>query len=278
VTRDIRGLCAGDVNGTYVPVTGYKTAEPGLSLVNRGMLPVSDEIVFPVRALETHGSASLPTTIGAITLFMDYDPLKIAITGVEIPGYNGEQPSFETRNGVLYIGWVSTESIRVEHEGTLLLIHARLTEEFRISHFDPDDLNVKREMRNVKCKINFTLNENPLSELADSEGNVIGGLKLSIPDAGENSEIVKWRDSEIHVYPNPARDVITIEILTDRDGLASIELVNMQGISVLKNPQIMMQAGLNREKINSSGLMPGVYMLKFSYGEVTTFRKIIVRR
>jgi hypothetical protein len=135
ITRDIRGLCAGDVNGAYVPVSGYKTADPGLALVNRGLLPVTDEIIFPVRAEETHCRASLPKEIGAITLFLNYDPSNIAITGVEIPGHDGEQPSFETKDGVLYIGWVSTKPIRVEQEGTVLLIHARLTEAFRISHF-----------------------------------------------------------------------------------------------------------------------------------------------
>jgi hypothetical protein len=39
----------------------------------------------------------------------------------------------ETRDGVLYIGWMSTSPVRMENEGILLLIHAGLTEVFQAS-------------------------------------------------------------------------------------------------------------------------------------------------
>jgi hypothetical protein len=292
ITRDIRGLCAGDVNGTWVPVSGYKRAEPGLALVNRGTLPVTSEIVFPVRyvganVVETHGSASLPMEFGAITLFMNYDPALISITGVEMPENNGVEPSFETRDGVLYIGWVSTESIRVEHEGTLLLIHARLTEEFRISHFtfgdshlDSDDLNEKREMRNVKCKIKFTLNENPLSEVADAEGNVIGGLKLSIPDAGENGEMANWRNGEILVYPNPAHTMLNIEFesVSPETETLTMELVNVQGVSVFKYQTETIISGWQKHQLDVSGLAPGVYFLRANLDGEIRVKKVVISR
>jgi hypothetical protein len=280
VTRDIRGLCASDVNGTYVPVSGYKTAEPGLALVNRGTLPLTDEIVFPVRV-------DRETPIGAITLFLNYDPALISITGVEMPENKGVEPSFETRDGVLYIGWVSMESIRVEHDGTLLLIHARLTEEFRISHFtigdshlDSDDLNEKREMRNVKCKINFTLNENPLSELADSEGNVIAGLTLSIPNASLSSEMEKWRIDEILVYPNPAKAVLNIEFesVSPETETLTMELVNVQGVSVIKYQTEAMLPGWQKHQVDLGGLAPGVYFLRANIGGEVLMNKVVISR
>jgi hypothetical protein len=280
ITLDIRGLCAGDVNGTYVPVSGYKTAEPGLALVNQGTLPLTDEIVFPVRA-------DRETPIGAITLFLNYDPALISITGVEMPENKGVELSFETRDGVLYIGWVSTESIRVEHEGTLLLIHARLTEEFRISHFtfgdshlDSDDLNEKREMRNVKCKIKFTLNENPLSEVADAEGNVIGGLKLSIPDAGENGEMANWRNGEILVYPNPAHTMLNIEFesVSPETETLTMELVNVQGVSVFKYQTETIISGWQKHQMDLGGLAPGVYFLSANMNGEIRIKKVVISR
>jgi hypothetical protein len=273
ITRDIRGLCAGDVNGTHVPVSGFKTAEPGLTLVNLGTLPVADEIVFPVRTVETngvetHGSASLPTEIGAITLFLNYDPSKIDITSIEIPRHDGDQPWFETNNGVLYIGWVSTESIRVEHEGTLLLIHARLT---------PVETHGSASL---PVPIRFLLNENPLSELADAEGNVIGGMKLSIPDAGGNGEIAKWRNSEIFVYPNPARSMLNIEFETmNPEAVAlNLELLNLQGVMVIKSNPETISLGWYKHQMDVSGLAPGVYFLRAKVDGEIRMKKVVITR
>jgi hypothetical protein len=103
LNRDIRGLCAGDVNGTYMPPNGYKMATPGLELVNRGTLPVTNEIMFPVRlvgtthAVETTHALSLQQPISAITLMLDYNPTLIEITGVEMPENGGTEPWFEVR-------------------------------------------------------------------------------------------------------------------------------------------------------------------------------------
>jgi hypothetical protein len=166
-----------------------------------------------------------------------------------------------------------------------LLIHARLTEEFRISHFtfgdshlDSDDLNEKREMRNVKCKINFTLNENPLSELADSEGNVISGLKLSIPDAGENSEMVKWQNGEILVYPNPAKEILNIEyqIFNPVVGTSYLELINLHGIAVIKCKPVKVVAGYNSHQLDLRGILPGIYFLKIAVQGNDFIRKVVI--
>jgi hypothetical protein len=133
-------------------------------------------------------------------------------------------------------------------------------------------------MRNVKCEISFALNENPLSEFADGDGNVIDGLKLSMPVAGKNGETVKGQNGKMVCYPNPAQEILNIELLTEKDGLVKVDLVNIQGISVFKIPQILVNAGWNREKINVSGMAPGVYLLKVISGDVTEIRKVIVRR
>jgi hypothetical protein len=88
--RDIRGLCAGDVNGSYLPPNGYKMAEPSLELVNCGTLPITPEITFPVRV-------ERDMELGAITLMLDYDPALIEITGVTMPEDGGVEPWFEVQ-------------------------------------------------------------------------------------------------------------------------------------------------------------------------------------
>jgi hypothetical protein len=296
ISLDIRGLCAGDVNGTYVPANGVKTTHAlSLQVVNEGVVPITNEITFPVRIVGTshgmsvHGLSVHGTTIplGAITLYLNYDPSQIEITGVEMPDNGGEEPWFETKDGVLYIGWMSTNPIVVKDEGVMMVVHARLTQEFQVT--DANCLlpiaycqvsNAKCQVSNAKCQIGFALNDNLLSELADEDGNVLSDVKMTIP-TGENGKTANWQNGKmevVSVYPIPAKESLNIELLTESDGPVTLELVSVQGISAMKNPELPLKAGWNREKINVSGLDPGVYMLKVTCGDVTEIRKVIVNR
>jgi hypothetical protein len=200
--------------------------------------------------------------------------------GLEMPDNGGEEPWFEVRDGVLYIGWMSTNPVRMENEGILLLIHARLTDAFQISNLKSEISNLRFENRDLKSEISFALNDSPLSELAAPDGNVISDVKLTMP-TGENGKTVNWQNGKmevVSVYPNPTKESLNIEILSESDGLVGLELVNVQGITAMKIPRILVQAGWNREKINISGMAPGVYMLKVTCGEMMEVRKVVVNR
>jgi hypothetical protein len=278
VNRDIRGLCAGDLNGSYLPPNGYKMAEPSLELVNKGTLPITPEITFPVRA-------ERDMELGAITLMLDYDPTLIEITGVTMPEDGGVEPWFDasievetglkpvsarpvSTNGVLRIGWASLDPINVPENGTVLLIHARLTNAFRIS-------NLKSEIRNLKSEIRFTLNISPLSELADGNGNVIDGAKLTMPDA---SSLPIAHRSLLIVYPNPACETLNLELETTSDGPVNLELVNLQGLSIMKRDLGIVDAGWHMERLDLRGLTPGVYFLRANLNGEITVRKVIISR
>jgi hypothetical protein len=269
VTRDIRGLCAGDVNGTYVPVSGNKSETQqvaSLQLENRGTLPITREIVFPVR-VETHGSASLPMEIGAITLFLDYDESLIEITDVTMPFKNDKKPYFLTNDGVLNIGWHSTEPVQVDANGTLMLIHARL-----ISETTGNDQNQAMPVR-------FTLDKNPLSELADGEGNVLYDMKLSVADASLDGIAANWDNGAIgnvSIYPNPASKLLNVEVVLTSDGNVQFDLVNMQGTTVMKSATGPRYAGWYKESLDVSRVAPGVYFLKVSAGNSPVVMKVIV--
>jgi hypothetical protein len=242
-------------------------------VVTHGVIPVSPEMVFPVRANQN-------MELGAITLYLDYDPSRIEITGMEMPDNGGEEPWFEAKDGVLYIGWMSTNPVRMENEETLLLIHARLTEEFQISNLNSEISNLRIENRDLKSEISFALNDSPLSDLADPEGNVISDVTLTIPK-GENGKTVNWQNGKmevVNVYPNPTKESLNIELLTESDGPVTLELVSVQGVSAMKNQEFLLKAGWNWEQVNISGVAPGVYMLKVTCGDVTEIRKVIVNR
>jgi hypothetical protein len=211
---------------------------------------------------------------------MDYDPSQIEITGVEMPENGGEEPWFEAKDGVLYIGWVSTNPVHMENEETFLLIHARLTDAFQISNLKSEISNLRIENRDLKSEISFALNDNVPSELANQYGNVISDVKLTIPK-GANGKTANWQNGKmeiVSVYPNPAKESLNIELISESTGLVSFEFVNLQGIAIMKIPQIQVENGWSREKINISGVVPGVYMLKITCGDVTEIRKVVVNR
>ena len=263
VTRNIRGLCAGDVNGTYLPGNGYKTAQPGLSLVHEGETPVAEEMVFPVRLTGT----TVQNQIGAITLYLDYNPSIIEITNVTMPENGGGAPVFETKNGLLYIGWVSPNPIQIAENQSLILIHARLAEAYRNS-------NLESEIRKSKIEIRFALNENPMSELADNLGNVISGTKLSVSDGKQQTGKIGM----VSVYPVPAKDMLNLEFESSAAGVYDAILTNMQGLTVLSLEKQNLTIGWNNTTIDLGNIPAGAYIFKLLAGDQPVVRKVIVSR
>ena len=265
VTRDILGLCAGDVNGTYLPPNGYKIAVPNLELVNRGILPITQEITFPVRAEHN-------MEIGAITLLLDFDPSLIEITGVTMPDPANEQPWYFVTGNTLNIGWVSLKPINLSGGETMLVVHTRMT------NAELGMTNDELQMTNEGLNIGFALNDSQLSELADGDGNVIDNVKLAMPEAGASGTTVRWQSGKVVCYPNPARSTLNLELETPLDVPLNLEFVNIQGVSVLNRSMGIVKAGWYKEQLDLRGLAPGVYFLKVNANGDIIIRKVIITR
>jgi hypothetical protein len=262
MTRNIRGLCAGDVNGSYSPVSGYKTMSPGLELVHEGELPLGEEMVFPVR-LKGSGSTSLNGStrdLGAITLFLNYDPAMIEITGFSMPDDGGVPPVFDTREGVLYIGWMSTDAIHIEENQPVIFIRTRLVHPFETTG----------SMLQPSQTIGFSLNENPLSELADGNADVMDGARLSVTDVrGHEAGL------QVVVYPNPAFDKVNVEFNVVRDASVRIILTNLQGEEVMRLNMVYPHSGWQHEQINAGSMPPGIYFVKVATEVCTETIKLV---
>jgi hypothetical protein len=188
---------------------------------------------------------------------------------------------------LLSIGWASLNPVSVPENGTILLIHARLKEDYRISHFTfsdshfkSDDLSAKSETRNVKSEIRFTLNDNTISELADGDGNVIDGLKLFIPDAGGNDDVANWGIVEMIVYPNPTNSTLTIDLETinPEPSKLSLDLINIHGIAVMKPQAETIVSGWHHRRLDLNQLVPGVYFLRANVGGEIQMKKVVISR
>lgn len=252
VTRDIRGLCAGDVNGTYLPASGYKTASPDMQLVNRGDLPLTNEITFPVRVDRN-------MELGAVTLLLDFDPSVVMITGVEMPQNGGVEPWYSVSGSMLHIGWWTMDPVELAANDILILIHAKR-------------IDGQSEVEHVR----FTLNEIPLSELATGAGEVIHDAVLAIPDA--SSKASEMAAFNLVVFPNPAKDVVQMNYHLSSEAMVNFELMNSQGINVLKTARQLKDAGTHKESFDVKGWLPGVYLIQVTVGQQVYYRKLVVVR
>jgi hypothetical protein len=176
--------------------------------------------------------------------------------GVE-PWFTITNNDLRMTNGTLNIGWMSLNPVNVLSGQTVLMIHARLVNDA------------------MPPAIRFTLNENPLSELADAEGNVIDGAKLAIADAGmrKSSE-----QAMFNTYPNPATDRVTVEYLMSEHGDLTLDVINLQGIKVRTFQQPNLREGMFKTTLNTRDLPAGMYTIRLNANGVILTRKVVITR
>ena len=166
---------------------------------------------------------------------------------------------------MLSIGWMSLDPVTASSSEPLFLIHARVKDP---GSFKPGSSSA----------IRFSLDQNPLSELADGDGNVLAGAKLLIPDAGvtkESSGFQGISPDGVIIYPNPAAEILQIEFILPADGPVNLELANLQGITVMQSGQHLLTSGWHNEHLDIVGLPPGVYFLRVTAGGKTILKKVI---
>lgn len=112
--------------------------------------------------------------------------------------------------------------------------------------------------------------------LADSvktfeySGN-LQSLSQTIPSGIQHQS----RYSGIRVYPNPARETLTIGSIEGYTGDVKAELVNTNG-KVVKLYRLLEGADNSVYPLGISRLSPGLYFLKIRLGEFTEVRKVVI--
>ena len=125
------------------------------------------------------------------------------------------------------------------------------------------------------------MNNSPLSELADGEGNVLQDARLSIVDAGFKVQGSRFNveAGSVVVYPNPAKDILNVEFVNGDDNDAvTLQLVTMQGIVVSIQNVPDLKPGFNKATLDLRDLTNGAYMLKVMVGDKSETKKVIVNK
>jgi len=80
--------------------------------------------------------------------------------------------------------------------------------------------------------------------------------------------------TDVSVYPNPAREEVTIRIKQDGQQALRLELLSQTGSMVLARELEM--AGILEEQISVGSLRPGVYYIRISGSQGVITRKLVV--
>ena len=94
---------------------------------------------------------------------------------------------------------------------------------------------------------------------------------LTWADVVSNTALLGIAKNEIEglkVYPNPAKDYITIE--SSKAKISSVDLYNVLGAKVLSSKS------LTNDRLNVSGVSKGIYMLKVNAEGASSTRKIVI--
>lgn len=81
--------------------------------------------------------------------------------------------------------------------------------------------------------------------------------------------------TDVHVYPNPANDELTIELTPSADE-TTLELVDMNGKIVMTQVHSMQAGQMNSVTLNTSSLEEGAYTLSIQVGEVEAKERVVL--
>lgn len=86
---------------------------------------------------------------------------------------------------------------------------------------------------------------------------------------------VDQQSQEMRVYPNPSSTFFNCDFVAENSGLASIQLIDLSGRSVISREQSIFR-GENKIVLDVSGLNEGIYILSVSYDGKTKTTKVKV--
>jgi hypothetical protein len=151
----------------------------------------------------------------------------------------------------LRIGWFENAgSLNLKTNDPIIIISGKTT-----GNFKPGDV------------INFRLKNDALCELADENGEPVENVRLnSYSIVHKNSlsigKVSETPDNELTIYPNPAKDKLSVSYSIVKDGKVKIELYNLLGekIEELLNQSVL--KGTYTKEIDLTSLSSGVYTCK----------------
>jgi hypothetical protein len=243
VSIDLQGLCVGDVNDSYIP-TGLKQASL-LAPVDGGIMtiPVNESFNYNIRS-------NTMSALGAMTLFMSYDPTRFEIEKV-VTSLEGMK--YVIDHGQVSIAWSDTKSLMMKS----------------------DDPIITLQMKAIKAVTEPTqiFSINPGSEFADPNANRYDNYEVRMPNVISTTG---GNDFTIYNYPNPFQNSTDIVYTLPEQAKVKLVLTNMFGQVITTLVDAEQSAGSYSVRVDPSttNLKSGVYLYRIDVsGTSNTYTK-----
>ncbi len=236
----------GDINASYVPTSGGFKAQPNMELVYENLVgtQIDQVITIPVKV-------DRDAELNAISLFMNYRNDLIEVIGTN---YGEDYVFIDQEEGILNIGWFSTDTRDVEAEEIIAQIKVRVLAEI------PEGTEL------------FELNMN--TELADASATPIEDVTLKT--IGVTTDKVAFSGTELttSIYPNPFNNRATITYTLPETGRVTIDVIDNMGTVVANIVEEVQEAGV-QSFVYRTELSPGLYFYSITLqGENDTYSTV----
>jgi len=242
----VTSLASGDVNASYFGSTSGRLALPRL-LPSNTAVGLEQGQTQRVAVL-----AGKTMEMGAMSLDL---PWPNGLELVSIRANMGENALLHHLvDGRLRMGWAAPEGHKVRTGDVLFEMELRAEE---------------------GVEVDFSaLTLGSMSEIADPMAQTITDASLVMPRLASKSRLM----GELQVWPNPARDVLNIQLALE-SGIHSYSLEMIDALGrVVKSDYQAVTAGELRTKLSLDGIPSGTYLVRLGLTDVSGTTKTIVQR
>jgi len=240
--QDMQALCIGDVNGSYVPATKSQSyLSPVGDMVKT--IKVNEPFDYEIKSDDI-------AEVGAMTLFLDYNPNLFEIISISTPIEGMEHL---IQNGTVAVAWSNIKGLSLNSDDAVFTVRM-----------------VAKETISEPTAI-FTIGDG--SEFADNNAIRIENFDLKMGPV-----VMPTGDMAFSLmnYPNPFSNTTNIVYTIPESGKVKLILTNMFGQLVRTLVDVSQDAGTYSVKVDPADgyLSPGTYLYRIEVEGVTeTFTK-----
>ncbi len=243
--QNLYSLCAGDVNGSYVPLSSIPVRlTPNVYLHNEGVVYLDNQVVDVPVYVENS------MTVGAVSLVLDY-PSNLEIVGVSVPN-TPDNLVYTAKDGHLRLAWFSTDAADLRAGDVLITLQVKA-----------------KSVTNEEMYFFSTVE----SVLGNELGVTIEDASIMMPKlVGLNG----GADYSLSNYPNPFSSTTEIVYNIPQNGFVTLKVYNVLGAEVATVVNAEQNAGSYVINFDGSKLEKGVYMYQLQVNNVTLTKSMVI--
>ena len=258
VSCNFYGLCVGDVNGSYNPGTGAKSAaEVNLRYDQTMKQPKNSEFNLPIRI-------DRGMSLAAITLVLNYPHDLIRIKSASVKQGN---LVYNVLPGEVRLVWAEVEPMMLSADESFINLVVQTTDKAEIGD-----------------RIQFSLGFE--TEFGDENANVVSGFDLLMSSVLISNALsvgdLSANNFNLNIFPNPARDFLNVSFELPAEAEVNYEIVSLLGEKIIDQSKGIMSKGKQLIRIDTGPLSNGVYVLNLlvngKEGSKRDFQKIVITK